>query len=196
MSDSTVAAPPRRRGVPVWAQVIVWAVLVGLLVLVAIALKRSQQGTVQPGDKIPDFSMPLFSGYELNGKSQVELADLRGKVVVINFWASWCPPCRAEFPHLVAIHKEYKNKDFVLLSMHFAEAPERGKAFASTEKAGFPIYQGATLAGPYEVSAIPVTFFIDKTGKARYRATDFDQHKGEAQFKSIIDELLKEAPAK
>ncbi len=139
----------------------------------------------------PDFEVP-----SLTSDSKVKLSDLRGKVVVINFWASWCPPCRAEFPHLIALDKAYKGKDFVLLSMNFAEAPERGKAFAANEKASFPIYQGATLAGPYEVSAIPVTFFIDKTGKARYRATDFDQRKGEGQFKAIIDELLKEEPAK
>jgi cytochrome c biogenesis protein CcmG, thiol:disulfide interchange protein DsbE len=155
------------------------------------ATTDARGGIIKLDAMAPDFEAP-----SITDDSKVKLSDLRGKVVVINFWASWCPPCRAEFPHLVAIHKEYKNKDFVLLSMHFAEAPERGKAFASTEKAGFPIYQGATLAGPYEVSAIPVTFFIDKTGKARYRATDFDQHKGEAQFKSIIDELLKEEPAK
>ena len=75
MTDSTIASPSRR-GVPLWAQIAIWVVLVGLLVLVAITLKRSQQGSVQPGDKIKDFSMPLFSGYELNGKSQVESRDI------------------------------------------------------------------------------------------------------------------------
>ena len=87
MTDSTVAATGRR-GVPMWAQIAIWAVLVGLLALVAIALKRSQQGTVQPGDKIKEFSMPLFTGYELNGSRQMNLSALRGKVVMINFWAS------------------------------------------------------------------------------------------------------------
>src|SRR5512135_3157533 len=108
MTESTVAAPARRRGVPLWAQLTIYAVLAGLLVVVAITLKRSQQGTVQPGEKIPAFSMPLFSGYELNGSNQVNITDLRGKVVLINFWASWCKPCEQEAADLRQAWEYYR----------------------------------------------------------------------------------------
>ncbi|MEO7840321.1 MAG: redoxin domain-containing protein, partial [Anaerolineales bacterium] len=89
-------SPAPRRGVPIWIQIIIWAFLVGLLAIVGVGLNRAQQGTVQPGQRIDEFTLPLFSGYELDGKTEVKIEDLRGKVVVINFWASWCKPCEQE----------------------------------------------------------------------------------------------------
>ena len=94
MTESTIPAP--RRGVALWIQVIIWVFLVGLLAIIAMGLRRAQQGTVQPGQKIDNFTVPLYSGYQLDGKSEINLDDLRGKVVVINFWASWCKPCEQE----------------------------------------------------------------------------------------------------
>ena len=64
---------PQKRGVPLWAQIVIWVFLVALLVLVGVILSKRQQGNVQPGDKIPDFSLPLFSDYEYAGKSEVKL---------------------------------------------------------------------------------------------------------------------------
>ena len=72
---------PQRRGVPIWAQIIVWVFLVALLVIVALGLRRAQQGTVQPGQKIDNFTLNLFSGYEYEGKTQVHMEELRGKLV-------------------------------------------------------------------------------------------------------------------
>ena len=83
-----IDSPATRRGVPIWIQVIVWAFLVGLLAIVGVGLNRAQQGTVQPGHSIDEFTLPLFSGYEMDGQTEVRIADLCGKVVVINFWAS------------------------------------------------------------------------------------------------------------
>lgn len=76
-----------RRGISLWIQILIWASLIGLLILVGVGLKRAQQGSIQPGDKVPGFSLTLFSGYGYNGQSTVKISDLRGKVVFINFWA-------------------------------------------------------------------------------------------------------------
>jgi len=81
-----------KRRVPLWTQILIWGLLISLLVLVGLGLKRTQQGTIQPGENVPDFSLTLFSGYEYDGQANIKLSDLRGRVVFVNFWASWCKP--------------------------------------------------------------------------------------------------------
>ena len=85
-----------RRAIPLWVQILVWVFLVGLLALLGLGTKRANHGSVQPGEKIPDFNLTLYSRYEYNGRSDVKISDLHGKVIFINFWASWCKPCEEE----------------------------------------------------------------------------------------------------
>ncbi len=192
MSDSTVAAPPRRRGVPVWAQITIWVVLVGLLALVAIALRRSQQGTVQPGDKIPDFSMPLFSGYELNGKSQVELADLRGKVVVINFWASWCKPCEQEAADLRSAWDYYKGSGKVIfLGVDYVDTEPEARAYL--EKFGI-VYPngpdvGTRVSQLFRIKGVPETYFLDQQGVLQH--VQVGPFTSVDDIKAIVDPMLR-----
>lgn len=192
MTDSTVAARPVRRGVPVWAQIIIWVVLVGLLVLVAIALKRSQQGTVQPGDKIPNFTMPLFSGYELNGGSQVSLGDLHGKVVMINFWASWCKPCEQEASDLRQAWDFYKdNGNVVFLGVDYVDTEPEARAYL--EKFGITYANGPDLGTKvsqlFRIKGVPETYFLNRDGVLTH--IQVGPFASVDDIKAVIDPMLK-----
>ncbi|HRQ31855.1 MAG TPA: hypothetical protein PLM89_01980, partial [Anaerolineales bacterium] len=76
---------PSRRAVPLWAQITIWIFLVGLLIIIAMGLNRAQQGTVQPGQQIADFKLTFYDNYRINENAEINLSDLRGKVVMINF---------------------------------------------------------------------------------------------------------------
>ena len=125
--EAGISKPAPRRGIPLWGQIIVWVALLGLLTVVAFGLRRSQQGTVQKGDVIPDFTLSFFDGYQLNNKSDVKLSELKGKVVVVNFWASWCKPCEQEAAELEAAWRAYEPGGQVIF------IPQRRRRFLGIE---------------------------------------------------------------
>jgi cytochrome c biogenesis protein CcmG/thiol:disulfide interchange protein DsbE len=191
MTDNAIPTPARH-GVPLWAQILVWGVLVGLLVIVAITLNRSQQGTVQPGDKLGNFEMTMFKGYELNGQAQTNLSSLNGKVVMINFWASWCKPCEQEAADLRTAWQYYKDSgQVVFIGMDYVDTEPEARAYL--EKFGITYPNGPDLGTKvsqlFRIKGVPETYFIDRTGVLRYAQvgplTSVDE------IKSIIDPLLK-----
>jgi len=166
----TETTPPRR-GVALWIQIVIWLFLVGLLVIVALGLSRRQQGTVQPGQVIDNFSLTLYSGYELDGASQVNLDDLRGKVVVINFWASWCKPCEQEAAELQQAWTEYEpTGEVMFLGVDYVDTETDARVYL--KKFGITYPNGADLATKisqyFRVKAVPETYFVDKEGVLRF----------------------------
>ena len=115
--------------------------------------------------------VPGFTVTDLEGKT-VSFADLRGKVVLVNFWATWCPPCRAEIPDLVALQEKYRDKLVVLgISEDEDATPAQVKAFGVEQKMNYPIIMKTPELGKIfkGVSALPTTFVIDPEGKIRQR---------------------------
>ncbi|MBE6068024.1 MAG: redoxin domain-containing protein [Clostridium lundense] len=106
-----------------------------------------------------------FKLKDLTGK-EVSLSDYKGKKVFLNFWATWCPPCKAEMPEMEMLYQETKNSDLVILAVNLDEEKDTVQKFISSSKYNFPVLldTGNIAASQYEVVSIPTSFFIDKEG--------------------------------
>lgn len=192
MTESTSPAT-QRRGVPLWAQIIIWVFLVGLLAIVALGLNRAQQGTVQPGHKIDNFILPLFSGYEYEGKSEVHLDDFRGKIVVINFWASWCKPCEQEAAELQEAWEQYEpTGEVVFLGVDYVDTEPEARVYL--KKFGITYSNGPDLATRisqyFRIKGVPETYFVDREGVLQY--VQVGPFSSIQQIKDILDPMLAE----
>ena len=159
-------------------------VIVGLFIIL-----NNSDGTPEHGPYPPHYQVK-------NGKT-LKLSDYRGKVVIIDFWATWCPPCRKGIPDLIKLKNEYKDKDVEIIGVSLDRVTRAGKTAEDVvpfiEKMGinYPIVWG-TLQTPQtfgRVQAIPTTFFLDKNGKVRKKI------EGLADIRTLeeeIDFLLKE----
>jgi cytochrome c biogenesis protein CcmG/thiol:disulfide interchange protein DsbE len=190
MTESTSSTP--RRGVPLWVQIVVWVSLLGLLAIVAIELNHSQQGQIGPGDRVNNFSMPLFSGYELNGQSQIQLSNFRGKVVMINFWASWCKPCEQEAPNLEQAWQFYKDDSrVVFIGADYVDTEPEARAYLA--KFGITFANGPDLGTRvsqlFRIKGVPETYFIDQQGILQY--AQIGPFSSVDEIKSIINPMLK-----
>ncbi|MDF1782336.1 MAG: TlpA disulfide reductase family protein [Alcanivoracaceae bacterium] len=111
-----------------------------------------------------DFTLKSTDG------SNVKLSELRGEVVMINFWASWCGPCRQELPLLDAIYKEYKDYGFTLLGVNVDEKKEAADKLLTQIPVTFPVLYDPTssVTELYDVDAMPSTILVDRDGNMRY----------------------------
>ena len=115
----------------------------------------------------PDFTLRDLKG------NQVSLSDFRGQPVVLNFWATWCMPCRVEIPYLEALYTKYKDQGLVVIGMNTETDYMKVKHFAEPRMSYTVLLDGQTQAQAYDVSGIPCTYYIDREGLIRYRNVGF-----------------------
>ena len=146
-----------------------------------------QATIVKDGHTAPDFEVQMFDG------STIKLADVKGKVVLLNFWATWCPPCRAELARVEKdIIERFKGKPFVFIPVSRGEKRETVAAFR--EKMGYTFPMGldteSTIYNKYAQTYIPRNFLIDKKGKVVKASVGYDEAEF-AELIKLIEETIK-----
>ena len=142
---------------------------------------------VQLSSNAPDFTLRSVAGANLR------LAEQRGQVVMVNFWATWCGPCRQEMPHLSRLYDKYKSSGFTLLGVNIDDDPRAAAALAAKLGVHFPVLLDTDkrVSKVYDMSAMPATLLIDRDGRVRHI------HRGyrdgvEQTYEEQVRSLLKE----
>lgn len=138
-------------------------------------------------DAAPDFTLPSSKG------DNVRLAEQRGQVVMLNFWASWCGPCRKEMPLLDAMYQRYSSAGFVLYGVNVEEDNTDAKKLLKELGVTFPVLfdTESKASSLYNVDAMPTTVVIDKKGQIRYVNRGYKEG-DENKYRDQIRELIKE----
>jgi cytochrome c biogenesis protein CcmG/thiol:disulfide interchange protein DsbE len=140
---------------------VAWIVILALLVLLALGLMRSQQGPVGEGQPAPLFTLTTFDG------EQIVLEELRGKVVVINFWASWCKPCEQEAADLEAAWRRYEpGGQVVFLGVDYVDTEPEARAYLTRFDISYPNGPdlGTRISQAFRIRGVPETYVVGPDG--------------------------------
>ena len=163
-----------------------------LLVVVAVALSTLMPEAVKPvraGDMVKPISLPNL---------QDELQGLpKGKVVLLNFWATWCPPCRKEVPSMVQLYDKFKDQGFEIVAVSVDKSRDDVVKFVKEQNMNFTVLHdvSSSIAQQYGVFRYPETFIVDRNGKVRQHLNGAVEWM-EPEFMDYIEKLLVEPVAK
>jgi cytochrome c biogenesis protein CcmG/thiol:disulfide interchange protein DsbE len=153
------------------AQTAAVAVLVALLGLLVWKVTRGESEVTSQLSRGGTPAAPAFTLEKLDGSGPLTLASLRGKAIVLNFWASWCGPCKDETPLLQAGWRRWRDRGVVFVGVDVKDFRGDARAFLARYDVTYPnVYDGkGSTVGRYGVTGFPETYFIDASGKVRYR---------------------------
>ena len=139
--------------------------VVGLLLGFAFLPKLFSERADVPGKAAPEFSVETIAN--MPDKPRLALSELRGKVVVLDFWATWCGPCKAQSPVLDSLQRKFQDRGLVVVGMNTSDGEGNAKAWAASHGVVYPIVydQNDTVAHGYNVDSFPTLFVIDRGGK-------------------------------
>ncbi len=168
-----------------WGWLIVWVGLISLLILVAVGLHRRQEGPITIGSAVPDFTFTTFDG------EVIQLSELKGKVVVLNFWASWCKPCEQEAADLETAWRLYEPRgDVVFLGVDYVDTEPEALGYLT--KFDITYLNGPDLRTSvsqlFRITGVPETYFIDKNGNLA--AAKISPFQSLQEITALIDPLL------
>ena len=141
-------------------------VLLTVLVLLAAAASGAERVMLKIGDPPPAFSLP-----DLDGRTVNVPGDLRGKAVIVHFWADWCQFCLEEMPALDALYQQYREKGLVIVAVNVGQPADAARAYVKRVRITYPVVldQESRTAKQYGVLGLPRTFFLDRKGLIRYQ---------------------------
>jgi cytochrome c biogenesis protein CcmG, thiol:disulfide interchange protein DsbE len=176
---------PARRGLPLWVTIVAFVALLGFLTVIGLGLKRAQSGPIVIGQKVPEITLTTFDG------ETIKSSDLAGKVIVLNFWASWCKPCEQEAAELEQAWQIYKpGGKVVFLGADYVDTePEaRGylKKFGITYQNGPDL--GTKISQMFRIRGVPETYVINPKGELTY--VKIGPFESVDEIKSVLDGLL------
>jgi cytochrome c biogenesis protein CcmG, thiol:disulfide interchange protein DsbE len=163
-------------------QVLAVALVAGLLALLVWKVAHGSGKTAEP----KNFNLP-----RLDKPGKLELASLRGKVVVLNFFASWCPPCKTEAPQVEQVWQRYRSQGVVVVGVDSKDFSGDARSFMSRYRITYPVVRDSdgALWGPYGVTGLPETRVIDRNGK--YAGTQFLGATTASALRSSIERALR-----
>jgi len=149
-------------------------------------LKKLNVEKFSRGVSAPDFTLKDLSG------NAVSLQGFKGKIVFLNFWATWCPPCRLEMPTMEELHKEFSDRGLVILAINFREGPEKIKAFYTERNLTMPalLDPEEKVFGLYKAWSLPTTYLINRDGEIVGKVIGYrDWHSDHAKafFRQLLE---------
>lgn len=158
--------------------------LAGALAVLLLGITLASAAPVKVGDTFPDLSQAGLEG---------SLPDLKGKVVLVDFFASWCGPCKESFPAMDALQKKYGDKGFIIVAVNLDKKKSDMDDFVKAHPASFTIVRDAAnkLVSQVKIPTMPSSFILDKEGKVTAAHRGFKGEESVKEYSSEIESLLK-----